>query len=1031
MSLSKAIGTLTTPGSTGNQAITGVGFQPKVVIFYKLGATAANAQWQFGVAVSSTQRWCSAAADYDALATSETARAFRSNACIISLATSDTINRQADFVSMDADGFTVNWSIAAAGQDINWLALGGSDIDVAAGTFDLTTGTGNQAITGVGFTPKALLFSNTISNTTEGVTAFGLFNMGVAVSTSQRWATGYYAEDAAAISDTGSVLLTNACLVRNSSTTISTQADFVSHDADGFTINKSIAPGASIRFGWLAFGGTARFAASTFNQPGSTGEQAVTGVGFQPDLELFAGHGKTASSSVTANARNLFGAAISSSAQSVGFDSSEDNNTTTNTSRYRSTASCIVHTADGGTTATTAATFVSQDVDGFTVNWTAADATARQIAYLAIGAASTPATATYISGPARGLSAVASTNFTAGANGDITGTVTVTPSDGGAGGTFTPSSVAISAGTPTGTFTYTPAAPGPVTITASNNGGLTAGTANYKSDSLNYYISATGSDSANGATTGTPWQTAAQILIWGWVRGATYHFNGGDTFVCELTLADSVSGTLAASLITLTSYGTGKAILARTGSSSAHPIKVTNCGGIKVDNVIIVGAGSTPAASDQYGIWVSLDSASAGTIYNITVEDCEIYNLARPIYIRGELANALKLDTVTIRNNVLHDFWYRGINIGNTYLCASNGVDAGLNFLVEGNEIYDADGYVGAFDITAIAISCSTDALIQYNLVHDMGGGSTGNGMYCWSANEGTIFQFNEIYNIHYGSTYAGDAGGINLDSGSQNCIVQYNYVHDIDGAGLYAYAYDLAGGKPAGVLDWRNNEYRYNVIQNCAQVTGGSFTVYGNDLSGGRVYNNTFVQSSIAAGVAIIKYSTVYLATNVGTFTYYNNIFLAATNSVVFIDMPSGSGVQASAYFKNNVYYPDTGTAQIKWFGVNYNTVSAWVTAATNKDTGAVTSDPALVDPFTAVIFDNPNIIGTLTKVTPLSGSSPCVDAGLDLSTAPYNYIGITRDFVGNLVPALGGYDIGAVEYGSSTGNNSRPRWLLLFFLG
>lgn len=82
------------------------------------------------------------------------------------------------------------------------------------------------------------------------------------------------------------------------------------------------------------------------------------------------------------------------------------------------------------------------------------------------------ATATTLSGPSSGTVGVASTNFTAGADGAITGTVIVTPSDGGGGGTFTPTTVSISAGTPTGTFTYTPASTGAKTISTTNNGGL-------------------------------------------------------------------------------------------------------------------------------------------------------------------------------------------------------------------------------------------------------------------------------------------------------------------------------------------------------------------------------------------------------------------------------------------------------------------------------------------------------------------------------------------------------------------------------
>lgn len=86
------------------------------------------------------------------------------------------------------------------------------------------------------------------------------------------------------------------------------------------------------------------------------------------------------------------------------------------------------------------------------------------------------ASAITMTGPTGGVVSVASTNFTVGVSpvgGTITGTVVVTPSDGGAGGTFTPTTVSLTEAAPTATFTYTPASTGAKTISATNNGGLT------------------------------------------------------------------------------------------------------------------------------------------------------------------------------------------------------------------------------------------------------------------------------------------------------------------------------------------------------------------------------------------------------------------------------------------------------------------------------------------------------------------------------------------------------------------------------
>jgi len=473
MALHSKVGVIQSRATTGNQSYTGVGFQPKLVIFYKMFASADGSRHMFGVAMSASQEWSCSYDNQHNLSTANENSAFRNDACIADEAAGSEL-RKADFVSMDADGFTLNWSIASTAQDVNYLALGGDDLDVDIGTFNLATSTGNQSVTGIGFQPKGVMFANCLDNVTPGFfTGAANWSLGVGVSSSSRWAMAAHSQDNTGAATNGSALVVDKCLIRSSATAIAHAADFVSNDADGFTINVTSAPASPGRmFGYLALGGAARFAAGTFAQATSTGNQSVTGVGFQPAAVFFAGRGKASGTTTTSGAAVMIGAAVSSSSQSVGYDSSLHNADPTDTSRFRSTSSCIVATADGGATALAQAAFVSHDADGFTVNNTTVDATSRVVAFLAIGAAVSDATDVTLSGPTSGEFGVASSNFTVGANGPITGTVGVFPSDGGAGGTFTPTDVEISNGTPTATFTYTPAALGTATISVTNDGGL-------------------------------------------------------------------------------------------------------------------------------------------------------------------------------------------------------------------------------------------------------------------------------------------------------------------------------------------------------------------------------------------------------------------------------------------------------------------------------------------------------------------------------------------------------------------------------
>ena len=76
------------------------------------------------------------------------------------------------------------------------------------------------------------------------------------------------------------------------------------------------------------------------------------------------------------------------------------------------------------------------------------------------------ATTVTLSGPTSGILGLASSNFTDSLDGTYTGTIT--PSDSGAGGIFTPASLSWSSSSAPETFTYTPAQTGtiPISITA-------------------------------------------------------------------------------------------------------------------------------------------------------------------------------------------------------------------------------------------------------------------------------------------------------------------------------------------------------------------------------------------------------------------------------------------------------------------------------------------------------------------------------------------------------------------------------------
>lgn len=390
MGLSVFTGSFILSGSTGNQSITGVGFEPKLVIFSgSLGSSGAHAIGTYGFAASSTKRWAIGFRSTDNLAASSSDRSFKDNQCIAFSSGSVADYILADFVSNDSDGFTINIGLRGGGtRHIQFMCLGGTDLDVDVGTFVSNTSLGNQSITGIGFQPKCLLFGNSVSSSSPGNVNSIIAMLGAATSSTSRWATTMIDINNVGTSRSDRYYNTDRCIVRPSGTpSVVNSADFVSNDSDGFTID--ITDGTSARiYGYVALGGSAQYHVNSFASATSTGDQQIAGLGFKPECEMFVSDGHT-SLGFTTDAKMQLGFAVSSTQRGVISYNCTDNVGTMQTSYYQDTANCIRHISGGTPTSNFVADMKTQDSDGFTLDVVTADANARTNLFLAIGAAAT------------------------------------------------------------------------------------------------------------------------------------------------------------------------------------------------------------------------------------------------------------------------------------------------------------------------------------------------------------------------------------------------------------------------------------------------------------------------------------------------------------------------------------------------------------------------------------------------------------------------------------------------------------------
>lgn len=411
MTFSFKTGSFTSRTTTGTDVVTGVGFQPTVILlFTTAGGTEATYASRFefvlGAADDTTaanQQAIDASSRDDGGNASDGSNSFTEEgwhaAAAYTLGTNNAFTAVGAISAIGADGFTVNWTTNnAAAKLIYYICIAGSDItNTATGEFTspALNVTGNQS-TNVGFKPDLLMLYG-VGETAQAVN-YGLqWAVGFACSASQQATFGGCALDDVVTMDTARYQRVDQCFAMFSKTSTTTKAlegALVTMDANGFTINWTTvaSAGASKKIGYVAIkGGSYKVGSFTAPVAGATPvSQATTGVGFLPSGIILASVGGLASSAIQTTDRVSFGAGSSSADRRVGWAGDTDGTANETTARIMLNNKIVKMATENATPASTTtqaeADLTSLDADGFTLSWTTRDTNAYEIIYVALGA---------------------------------------------------------------------------------------------------------------------------------------------------------------------------------------------------------------------------------------------------------------------------------------------------------------------------------------------------------------------------------------------------------------------------------------------------------------------------------------------------------------------------------------------------------------------------------------------------------------------------------------------------------------------
>jgi RNA polymerase sigma-70 factor len=503
-------------------------------------------------------------------------------------------------------------------------------------------------------------------------------------------------------------------------------------------------------------------------------------------------------------------------------------------------------------------------------------------------------------------------------------------------------------------------------LTSGNWGSATPTTAVF--DNLNrpppaasYYVSPSGSDGNSGRSPSNAWKTIAKVDSVAFADGETILFEGGSTFDGTLQFDAGDRGKT-----TIGSYGTGRATI--------RGLFIWNRGSFTADNIDVVANGTNPKS----GVIVWGDQTNA------TYDDIRIKNVTTSGFTEYGIYVASGTSTTIYRNVSIENVTAHDNELGGVFTWAT-APKMLQNVRIANTVAYANPGKVGLSQPSGSGITMSgvDGGTIEYCVAHHNGANNTNSagpvGIWAYASNDVKI-QYSESYS---NKTNGGDGDGFDLDGGTTNSVMQYNYSHDNDGVGYLLAQYDGAGA-------FDNNTIRYNISRDdCRKMPCGAITVWGaSDTfkpANAEVYDNTLFMSQgpnpYVSGIALWSWFS--------GIRFRNNAIVVASGLPV-VDGSSAHSPLASVLFQQNAYWASGGAFKTRWAAVDYTSLASWRSAGQEPSNSGMFVDPKL---------------DAALKLLP---GSPLIDAGLGLG-----FDMGTHDYWGGAIPLGTTYDVGAHEGG------------------
>jgi hypothetical protein len=524
-------------------------------------------------------------------------------------------------------------------------------------------------------------------------------------------------------------------------------------------------------------------------------------------------------------------------------------------------------------------------------------------------------------------------------------------------------------------------------------------------------------------------------------RATRHTYHPGDQILLQRgcvwrgTLRPRGSGAASARII-LAAYGSGA--LPRLIGDKSSALDLENLSGWTVRDLDLSQIGQTPQALDS-GNDHGKDLDSDSDQHMSPVVDIR----ARGRSGEQDCAASCTSSNITLQDLVVHDGGWNGIYVGAGYTNPDAQVYGRIeNLAIDGVESRGnaAAGVDVAGTFTKDVLYSLRNVRVTNSYVHDNGGDGVvlgqvqdgliqGNhcayngrirnarvGCWTWDSRNVTI-QYNESDHNMTPLTGpdASDGGGLDLDMGTVDSTMQYNWTHDNEGEGFLVAGFPIGNGYRCCTTT--NATVRYNVSERDGQKLAGGITVSG-DVRPAWIYNNTVYYVSSRAADTDVRSGTGGDLTTVrdptsGSWVInaINNIFITAgTGKSSVVQTNLWSDGQGDLHLDHNVWEVVGGSSRFHLGRSDVTDWSAWQQLGFDRHGDEI--DPKVSGP-----------LGAGPTAYQLQPGSPAIGSA-DVSIGAPARVG-PRDYFGTALTPGARLDVGAAEHAraySTRSSNATP---------